>query len=145
MKRIVEFPSHNGEVILVEVDALEYSGGTTRRGLTPSEVTERAKVSFEDALAQAQPVAATLCNAPYLSNHKRALTMYVVCLRMRWTSGLLLRRRGQTSPRRGGSSPISVKRPPTRPDFSPVHSIVPTRPAMHACGIHATWRRTDVI
>ncbi len=62
MTRLVEFPSHTGEVILVEVDALEYSGGTTRRGLTPSEVTERAKVSFEDALAQAQPVAATLIN-----------------------------------------------------------------------------------
>jgi hypothetical protein len=60
MKRLVEFPIQDGEVILVEVDDVEYSDSTTRRGLSPSGVTERAKVSFEEALDQAQPVAAVL-------------------------------------------------------------------------------------
>ncbi len=60
MKRLVEFPSENGEGIVVEGDAPEYSGGATRRGLTSSGVVEQAKLSFEDALDKAQPVAAAL-------------------------------------------------------------------------------------
>ncbi len=61
MKHLVEFPTENGQVILVEVDEPQYSGSVTR-GLTPSGVVERAKITFEDALEQAQPVAAALVN-----------------------------------------------------------------------------------
>ncbi len=60
MKRLVEFPSAQGDVIIVEVDAPESSSAATPRGLSPRGVTEQAQVTFEDALAKAQPVAAAL-------------------------------------------------------------------------------------
>src|ERR687889_455259 len=62
MKRLVEFPSESGEPILVEVEDLELAGGggTTRRGLSPSGVIDRAQTSFEDALEKAQPMASGL-------------------------------------------------------------------------------------
>ena len=61
MKRLVEFPSESGEPIVVEVEDLELGGGgTTRRGLSPSGVVDRAQTSFEDALERAQPMASGL-------------------------------------------------------------------------------------
>jgi hypothetical protein len=60
MKRLVEFPTESGEVILAEVEDLEAAGGTTRRGLSASSVIERAQTTFEDALDTAQPIASGL-------------------------------------------------------------------------------------
>jgi hypothetical protein len=60
MKRLVEFPSESGEPIIVEVEDLQMSSGTTRRGLSPSAVVERAQTSFEDTLEKAQPIASGL-------------------------------------------------------------------------------------
>lgn len=62
MKRLVEFPSESGEAIVVEVEDLELpgGGGTTRRGLSPSGVVDRAQTSFEDALEKAKPMASGL-------------------------------------------------------------------------------------
>jgi hypothetical protein len=59
VKRLVEFPSESGEVILVEVEE-QRPGGETRRGLSPSAVVERAQTSFEDALDKARPMASSL-------------------------------------------------------------------------------------
>jgi NTP-dependent ternary system trypsin peptidase co-occuring protein len=59
MKRLVEFPSEDGETILVEVENARL-GGETRRGLSPSAVVERAQTSFEDALDKARPMASSL-------------------------------------------------------------------------------------
>ena len=59
MKRLVEFPSDNGEPILVEVEDLGLSG-ETRRGLSASAVVERAQTSFEDALDRVRPMATSL-------------------------------------------------------------------------------------
>ena len=59
-KPLAEFPTGNGDVILVEVEDLEAVGGTTRRGLPSSAVVERAQTSFEDALENAQPMASGL-------------------------------------------------------------------------------------
>jgi hypothetical protein len=60
MKRLVEFPTEGGGVIMAEVEDLGLGGGTTRRGLSTSSVVERAQTSFEDALDTAQPVASGL-------------------------------------------------------------------------------------
>jgi hypothetical protein len=60
VKRLVEFPTDSGEVILAEVEDLDAAGGTTRRGLSSSAVVERAQTSFEDALEKAQPMASGL-------------------------------------------------------------------------------------
>jgi hypothetical protein len=59
MKRLVEFPSETGELILVEVEDVGLSG-ETRRGLSTSAVVERAQTSFEDALEKARPMASSL-------------------------------------------------------------------------------------
>jgi hypothetical protein len=59
MKRLVEFPSDTGELILVEVEDVGLAG-ETRRGLSPSVVVERAQTSFEDALEKARPMASNL-------------------------------------------------------------------------------------
>jgi len=56
----VEFPSNGGEAILVEVEDVQATGGTTRRGLSTSAVMERAQTSFEDALEKAPPIASGL-------------------------------------------------------------------------------------
>jgi hypothetical protein len=60
MKRLVEFPSDSGDLILVEVEDSELADGATRRGLSSSSVVERAQTSFEDALEKAQPMASGL-------------------------------------------------------------------------------------
>jgi hypothetical protein len=58
MKRLVEFPSDNGN-ILVEVEDVGLPG-ETRRGLSTSTVIDRAQTSFEDALERARPMASSL-------------------------------------------------------------------------------------
>ena len=60
MKRLIEFPSENGDVIMVETEDLGSTNGTTRRGLSSSAVVERAQTSFEEALEKAQPIATGL-------------------------------------------------------------------------------------
>lgn len=60
MKRLVEFPLENGDVIMVETEDLGSTNGTTRRGLSSSAVVERAQTSFEEALEKAQPIATGL-------------------------------------------------------------------------------------
>jgi len=60
VKRLVEFPSENGDVIMVETEDLGSTNGTTRRGLSSSAVVERAQTSFEEALEKAQPIATGL-------------------------------------------------------------------------------------
>jgi hypothetical protein len=60
MKRLVEFPTQDGGVIVAEIEDLEPAGGTTRRGLSTTSVVERTQTSFEDALDTAQPVASGL-------------------------------------------------------------------------------------
>ncbi|MDP9351857.1 MAG: hypothetical protein M3P51_10015 [Chloroflexota bacterium] len=57
MKRLVEFPTESGDVILVEVEEAPRAGGA-RRGLSPSDSMERARTSFEEALDKARPIAA---------------------------------------------------------------------------------------
>lgn len=59
MKRLVEFDAPNGEVILVEVDEVP-RGGAVTRGLSPAATIERARLSLEEALDKAQPMAAAL-------------------------------------------------------------------------------------
>lgn len=59
MKRLVEFPSEDGQTIFVEVEG-DTLGGETRRGLSPSAMVERAQTSFEDALDKARPMASSL-------------------------------------------------------------------------------------
>jgi hypothetical protein len=59
MKRIVEFPSEDGQTIFVEVEG-DTLGGETRRGLSPSAMVERAQTTFEDALDKARPMATSL-------------------------------------------------------------------------------------
>jgi hypothetical protein len=60
VKRLVEFASESGDVIVVEAEDLDPNGGTTRRGLPSSALVERAQASFEDALEKAQPIATGL-------------------------------------------------------------------------------------
>lgn len=63
MKRLVEFVSQSGEIIYVEVDEPQFGDGVTRRGISPIAGTvERAKLTFEEALDKAQPVAEALVN-----------------------------------------------------------------------------------
>ena len=56
MKQLVEFPLEGDGILLVEVDAPEPGGGT-RRSMRPSEVTERATQTFEEAIGKVRPVA----------------------------------------------------------------------------------------
>lgn len=60
MKHLVEFTSESGEVIVVEAEEFSSNGGPTRRGLSSTEIVERAQTSFEDALEKAQPIATGL-------------------------------------------------------------------------------------
>ena len=60
MKRLVEFTSQSGDIIVVETEDLGLTSETTRRGLASSAVVERAQTSFEDALEKAQPIATGL-------------------------------------------------------------------------------------
>lgn len=56
MRRLVEFPSEDGQVIVVEVEDT-VTGGTARRGLSPSAIIERAETSFDEAMDRARPIA----------------------------------------------------------------------------------------
>jgi hypothetical protein len=62
MKRLVEFPLQEGGTLLVEVDEPEgYAETTTRGGVVkaarPSEIADKAKDTFEDALDKIKPAA----------------------------------------------------------------------------------------
>ncbi|MEO8288392.1 MAG: CU044_2847 family protein [Chloroflexota bacterium] len=56
MKRVVEFPMEDGEVLLVEVDDQGGSSSTLRGGHT-SDVLERARVTYEQAISNIRPAA----------------------------------------------------------------------------------------
>lgn len=56
MKRLAEFSLDDGSTILVEVDTPDSVGGTMR-GVAPSEMVEKARDTFEAALAKIRPAA----------------------------------------------------------------------------------------
>ena len=56
MKRLVEFPTDDGGIIVVEVDEPGH-GGTLRSGRGGDDLAERAKVRYEEALNNVQPAA----------------------------------------------------------------------------------------
>ena len=65
MKRLVEFPLQEGGTLLVEVDEPEGYAETTSRGgvvkaSRPSEVADKAKDTFEDALDKIRPAAQSI-------------------------------------------------------------------------------------
>ena len=65
MKRLVEFPLQEGGTLLVEVDEPEgYAETTTRGGVVkasrPSEIADKAKDTFEDALDKIRPAAQSI-------------------------------------------------------------------------------------
>ena len=65
MKRLVEFPLQEGGTLLVEVDEPEgYAETTTRGGVVkasrPSEIADKAKDTFEDALDKIKPAAQSI-------------------------------------------------------------------------------------
>jgi len=53
-RRLVEFPSEEGQVVVVEVEDMGIGG---RRGLSPSNMVERAHTSFDEAMDRARPIA----------------------------------------------------------------------------------------
>jgi hypothetical protein len=60
MKRLVEFPLEDGTSILVEVDEPGVSGGTggsTLRSIRPTDVIERARLTYEEAIDKMRPAA----------------------------------------------------------------------------------------
>ena len=59
MKRLVEFLMEDGSTILVEVDEPGIGGGTLRSG-RPTEMIERARVTYEEALGKIQPAAVSI-------------------------------------------------------------------------------------
>jgi hypothetical protein len=56
MKRVIEFPMENGEVLLVEVDDLGGSGSTLRGGHSTA-VLDKARVTYEQAIDNIRPAA----------------------------------------------------------------------------------------
>lgn len=60
MKRLIEFPLQEGGAIMVEVDSSPAPTGKTVRGVTPAEVVEKARQSFETSLERIKPVAAAI-------------------------------------------------------------------------------------
>lgn len=67
VKRVVAFPLSDGESVLVEVDMPDDAGGTVRASRA-GEITETARVSFEDALSKIKP------SAEYIISCLRGLT-----------------------------------------------------------------------
>ena len=59
MKRLIEFPLQDGGTMLIEVDEPESPGGVTRAA-RPSDVPEKAKETFEDALDKIKPAAQSI-------------------------------------------------------------------------------------
>jgi hypothetical protein len=56
MKRVIEFPMENGEMLLVEVEDVGGSSSTLR-GLPSPNVIERARVTYEQAIDNIRPAA----------------------------------------------------------------------------------------
>lgn len=56
MKRLIEFPLEDGSTILIQVDEPEPEGGTVRVA-RPGEVTETARLTFEEAVSKTRPAA----------------------------------------------------------------------------------------
>jgi hypothetical protein len=59
MKRVIEFPMENGEMLLVEVDDVGGSSNTLR-GLPSPNVIERARVTYEQAIDNIRPAAESI-------------------------------------------------------------------------------------
>ncbi|MEP6775437.1 MAG: CU044_2847 family protein [Chloroflexota bacterium] len=59
MKRVIEFPMENGEMLLVEVDDAGGSSSTLR-GMPSSNVIERARVTYEQAMDNIRPAAESI-------------------------------------------------------------------------------------
>ena len=59
MKRLIEFPLENGGSITVEADGLALDGERIRRARV-SEMTEKAKETFEAALEKIKPAATAM-------------------------------------------------------------------------------------
>lgn len=60
MARVVEFPSESGGVVAVEVTTSTGREGAVMRGMRDNTVTERAQLTFEQAVGRVQPVAEAL-------------------------------------------------------------------------------------
>src|SRR6185436_9057899 len=54
MVRLIELPLEGGGTVLLEITD---TGGSTRRGLGPTEITNKATQTFEDALKKIRPAA----------------------------------------------------------------------------------------
>jgi len=50
MTRYIEFPTENGDTILIEVEAVE-TPGIRKAGISPEDLVERADRTFEQALS----------------------------------------------------------------------------------------------
>ena len=59
MKRVIEFPMENGEMLLVEVDDVGGSSSTLR-GMPSPNVIERARVTYEQAIDNIRPAAESI-------------------------------------------------------------------------------------
>ena len=59
MKRVIEFPMDNGEMLLVEVDDVGGSSSTLR-GMPSPNVIERARVTYEQAIDNIRPAAESI-------------------------------------------------------------------------------------
>ena len=63
MTRYIEFPTENGDTILIEVEAVE-APGIRKAGISPEDLIERAGKTFEQALsslrASAQAIVRTV-------------------------------------------------------------------------------------
>jgi uncharacterized protein (DUF1786 family) len=57
MGRLVEFDLNDGGTIIVEVHETTRTGGPVTRGLGGDQVTERARLTFEDAVERVEPAA----------------------------------------------------------------------------------------
>src|SRR6476659_10894440 len=59
MKHIVEFPMESGDVLLVEVDD-PMASGTTLRGGHGTDMVERARLTYEEAVDRIKPAAESI-------------------------------------------------------------------------------------
>ena len=57
MGQLVEFSLNDGGTILVEVHETTRTGGPVTRGLGGDQITERARLTFEDAVQRVEPAA----------------------------------------------------------------------------------------
>jgi hypothetical protein len=59
MKRLIEFPLQDGDIIVIEIDEVEAAGGIARAARADG-ISERAKETFEDAVAKIKPASDSL-------------------------------------------------------------------------------------